>query len=43
MSDTEYEPFGNSNLSFHVGADIFNLLLLYEFCYLSTCVLNTKI
>ena len=24
-------PSGNSNLSFHVGADILNLLLLYEF------------
>ena len=31
MSDTEYEPSGNLNLSFHVGADILNLLLLHEF------------
>ena len=31
MSDTEYDPSGNSNLSFHVGADILNSLLLYEF------------
>ena len=31
MSDTEYDRSGNSNLSFHVGADILNLLLLYEF------------
>ena len=30
MSDTEYDPSGNSNLSFHVGVDILNLLLLYE-------------
>ena len=30
MSDTEYEPTDNSNSSFHVGADILNLLLLYE-------------
>ena len=30
MSDTEYDPFGNSSLSFHVGADILNLLLLYK-------------
>ena len=30
MSDTEYEPSGNSNLSLHFGADILNLSLLYE-------------
>ena len=30
MSETEYEPSGNSNLSFHAGADILNLLLLYD-------------
>ena len=30
MSDTEYDPSGNSNLSFHVGADILNLLLSYK-------------
>ena len=30
MSDTEYDPPGNSKLSFHVVADIMNLLLLYE-------------
>ena len=30
MSDIEYDPFGNSNLSFDVGADILNLLSLYE-------------
>ena len=30
MSDIEYDPSGNSNSSFHVGADILNLLLLYE-------------
>ena len=29
MSDTEYDPSGNSNILFHVGADILNLLLLY--------------
>ena len=28
--DTEYDPSGNSNLSFHVWADILNLLLLCE-------------
>ena len=29
MPDTEYDPLGSSNLSFHVGTDILNLLLLY--------------
>ena len=29
-NDIEYDPSGNSNLSFHVGADILNLLLFYE-------------
>ena len=29
MSDTENEPSDNSNVSFNVGADILNLLLLY--------------
>ena len=31
MSDTEHDPSGSSNLSFHVDADILTLLLLYEF------------
>ena len=31
MSDIEYNPFGNSISSFHVGADILNLLYLYVF------------
>ena len=29
MSEIEYDPSGKSNLSFEVGADILNLLLLY--------------
>ena len=29
-SDTEYDPSGNSNVSFHVGTHILNSLLLYE-------------
>ena len=33
MFVTEYDPSGNSNLSFRVGADILNLLLLYELKY----------
>ena len=28
--ESKYEPSGNSNSSLHVGADILNLLLLYE-------------
>ena len=31
MSDIEYDPSGSSNSSFHVGADILNLLFLYDF------------
>ena len=31
ISDIEYNLSGNLNLSFHVGADILNLLLLYDF------------
>ena len=31
MSDTEYDQSGNSNLSFHVGADTLSLLFLYNF------------
>ena len=30
MSETEYDPSGKSNSSFQVGADILNLLLLFE-------------
>ena len=29
MSEIGYDPSGKSNSSFHVGADILNLLLLY--------------
>ena len=29
MSETEYDPSGKSNLSFQVGAEILNVLLLY--------------
>ena len=43
ISDTEYDPSGNSNLSFHVRADILNLLLLYELFYVSSCVINAKV
>ena len=37
ISNAEYDPSGNSNLLFHVGADILNLLFcmtsLYFFMY----------
>ena len=31
ISDTEYDPTSNSNLSFHADLGILNLLLLYDF------------
>ena len=31
MSDIEYDPSGNSNSLFYVGAEILNLLFLYDF------------
>ena len=31
ISGTEYDPSGNSNFSFHFGADILNLLFFYYF------------
>ena len=30
MSDTEHDPPGDENISFLVGADILNLLLLHK-------------
>ena len=29
--DTEYDPSGNPNVMFHSGADILDLLFLYDF------------
>ena len=43
MSDTEYDPSGNSKSSFHVGADILNLLFWYDFYYIFPCIVNSKI
>ena len=40
ISDSEYDPSGNSNSSFHVGADILNLFL-YDF-YIFPCIVNAK-
>ena len=31
----EYDPLGNSNSSFHVGADILNLLFLHDYFSMS--------
>ena len=31
QNNLEYDPPGNSNTPFHVGADILNLLFLYDF------------
>ena len=28
ISDTEYDPSGNSHSSFHVGADILNVVIV---------------
>ena len=33
ISDTEYNPPDNLNSSFHVGADVLNLLFLYDFLF----------
>ena len=33
ISDTEYDPSGNSNLSFDGGAEILNLLFFITFLY----------
>ena len=35
ISDTEYDPSGNSNYSFHGGADILNFLFLHDVLYFS--------
>ena len=38
MPEVEYDPSSNSNSSFHVGVDIFHLLLLDFFIvYASIC------
>ena len=43
MSDTEYDPCGNSNSSLYGVADILNLLFFVSAFYVSPCVINTKI
>ena len=39
----KYDPSGNSNSSFQVGADILNFLLTYELFMFFPCVVNIKI
>ena len=41
MSEIEYDASGKSNLSFQVGADILNLLLLCAENNVFPCVINT--
>ena len=42
VPDTKYDPPGNWNLSFYVGADILNLLFYITFC-ISSCIADTLI
>ena len=38
----EYDPSGNSKLSFHVGVDIINLFIYMTF-YIFSCIADAKI
>ena len=42
MSDTEYDPSGNSSSSLHVGRDI-KLIVIVSAFYVFSCIVNTKI
>ena len=42
MLDIAYESLANSNSFFHVGADVLNLLFLYDFFYIFPCIVNAK-
>ena len=42
VSDTEYDPSGNSNLLFYGGADILNLLFYINFS-ISSCIVHTLV
>ena len=35
--EIEYDPSGDSNSSFHVGADLLNLLLSHDIYFFSMC------
>ena len=39
----EYDPLGNSNLSFHFGANILDFLFLFDFLNIFPCVVYAKI
>ena len=41
MSDIEYDPSGNSNLSFHVTAEIYSCYM--TFFHVFPFIVNTKI
>ena len=43
ISDTEYDPSGNSNYLFPVRADILNLSFLYVVFYIFPCIINAKV
>ena len=42
ISDTEYDPSRNANSSFHAGADLWNLMILYDFLFFP-CIVYVKI
>ena len=41
MPEIEHDQLGKSNLSFQVGAEILDLLLLYADLMFFPCVINT--
>ena len=43
MSDIKYDPSGNSNSSFQVGADTLIFFFVVRFFYVFSCIVNTKI
>ena len=44
LSDSEYDPSGNSDSSFHSWADFLNLLFLYDlYDYILPCIIHAKI
>ena len=42
ISDTEYDPSGNSNSSVHVGTGILNLNIFVLNFYIFPCIVNAK-
>ena len=42
MSDTEYNPSANSNLSSHVGTDILNFSVFYDKATYLSLLFNLK-